>query len=153
MTYKIFINCDDDIRLCRRIKRDTVERGRTIVGVLAQYNKFVKNAFRDFIYPTIGYADLVIPGSRNNRISVDFIVQHIKNVARKKNIFKTAQDTKVFLFGENEYFDLNVKKNYKDSIEMGRESFLIFPTSDEHRRELDFFFNTLMSEAFTQDYF
>jgi hypothetical protein len=30
---------------------------------------------------------------------------------------------------------------------------LIFPTSDEHRRELDFFFNTLMSEAFTQDYF
>jgi uridine kinase len=89
----------DDIRLCRRIKRDTVERGRTIVGVLAQYNKFVKNAFRDFIYPTIGYADLVIPGSRNNRISVDFIVQHIKNVARKKNIFKTAQDTKVFLFG------------------------------------------------------
>lgn len=101
MTYKVFINCDDDIRLCRRIKRDTVERGRTIVGVLAQYNKFVKNSFRDFIYPTIGYADLVIPGSRNNRISVDFIVQHIKNVARKKNIFKTAQDTKVFLFGEN----------------------------------------------------
>ena len=30
---------------------------------------------------------------------------------------------------------------------------MIFPTSDEHRRELDFFFNTLMSEAFTQDYF
>jgi len=23
LTYKIFINCDDDIRLCRRIKRDT----------------------------------------------------------------------------------------------------------------------------------
>ena len=52
-----------------------------------QYNKFVKNAFRDFIYPTIGYADLVIPGSRNNRISVDFIVQHIKNMAKKINIF------------------------------------------------------------------
>lgn len=89
----------DDIRLCRRLKRDTTERGRTIVGVLSQYNKFVKNSFRDFIYPTIGYADLVIPGARNNRISVDFIVQHIKNVAKKKNIFKTAQDTKVVLFG------------------------------------------------------
>lgn len=56
-----------------------------------QYNRFVKNAFRDFIYPTINFADLVIPGSRNNRISVDFIVEHIKNVAKKKNIFKTAQ--------------------------------------------------------------
>ena len=66
-----------------------------------QYNKFVKNAFRDFIYPTIGYADLVIPGSRNNRISVDFIVQHIKNMAKKINIFQKAAKTKVYLIGEN----------------------------------------------------
>lgn len=48
---------------------------------------------------------------------------------------------------------MNVKKNYKDSIELQRESFLIFPTSDEHRRELDFFLNSLMSSAFTQEYF
>lgn len=34
-----------------------------------------------------------------------------------------------------------------------QESFLIFPTSDEHRREIDFFMSSLMSEAFTQDYF
>lgn len=64
-----------------------------------QYNKFVKNAFRDFIYPTISYADLVIPGSRNNRISVDFIVQHIKNMAKKINLFEKAYKTKYFLFG------------------------------------------------------
>ena len=101
MTYKIFINCDDDIRLCRRLKRDTTERGRTVVSVLKQYNLFVKNAFRDFIYPTISYADLVIPGQRNNRISVDFIVQHIKNMAKKINIFEKAHKTKVFMFGEN----------------------------------------------------
>jgi uridine kinase len=37
MRYKIFINCDgkawlisDDVRLCRRIKRDVEERGRTV---------------------------------------------------------------------------------------------------------------------------
>ena len=95
----IFFNKIDDIRLCRRIKRDTSERGRTIEGVLKQYNKFVKNAFRDFISPTIGYADLVIPGSRNNRISVDFIVQHIKNMAKKINIFEKASKTKMYLFG------------------------------------------------------
>ena len=77
------------------------ERGRTIVGVLKQYNKFVKNAFRDFIYPTIAYADIVIPGHRNNRISVDFIVQHIKNMAKKMNLFEKASKTRVFLFGEN----------------------------------------------------
>lgn len=81
-----------------------------------QYNKFVKNSFKDFIYPTVSYADLIIPGSRNNRISVDFIVEHIKNVAKKKNLFSTAQETKVFLFGENEYYNCNVNKNYHHSI-------------------------------------
>lgn len=30
MAYKIFIYCDDDIRLCRRILRDVQERGRTV---------------------------------------------------------------------------------------------------------------------------
>ena len=54
-----------------------------MIGVLDQYNKFVKNAFRDFILPTIVYADIIIPGFRNNRISVDFIVQHIKNMAMR----------------------------------------------------------------------
>jgi len=34
MHYKIFMYCDDDIRLCRRIKRDVSERGRTIENVL-----------------------------------------------------------------------------------------------------------------------
>ena len=34
MNYKIFMFCDDDIRLCRRIKRDVAERGRTIESVL-----------------------------------------------------------------------------------------------------------------------
>ena len=54
-----------------------------MISVLDQYNKFVKNAFRDFILPTIVYADIIIPGFRNNRISVDFIVQHIKNMAMR----------------------------------------------------------------------
>jgi uridine kinase len=34
MQYKIFMHCDDDIRLCRRIVRDVKERGRDVEGVL-----------------------------------------------------------------------------------------------------------------------
>lgn len=59
------------------------ERGRTIEGVLLQYNKFVKNAYKEFIYPTIRYADLIVPGSRNNKVSVDFIVRHMKNMTKE----------------------------------------------------------------------
>lgn len=99
MTYKVFITCDDDIRLCRRLKRDISERGRTIENVLLQYNKFVKDSFKNFIQPTMVYADIIIPGFRNNRVSVDFIVQHIKNIARRINYRETASRTKIYIFG------------------------------------------------------
>lgn len=94
----IYIN-PDDIRLCRRLKRDTKERGRSIESVLLQYNKFVKDSFRNFILPTMVYADIIIPGFRNNRVSVDFIVQHIKNIARRINYRETASRTKIYIFG------------------------------------------------------
>lgn len=73
----------DDVRLCRRVLRDVQERGRKVEGVLFQYNKFVKGAYKDFIYPTIRYADLIVPGSRNNKVSVDFIVRHMKNMTKE----------------------------------------------------------------------
>jgi len=34
MNYKIFVSCDDDIKLIRRLLRDTKERGRTVENVL-----------------------------------------------------------------------------------------------------------------------
>lgn len=51
MDLKIFVDTDADIRLLRRIKRDIVERGRNIEGVLKSYNRFVRQAYIDFIKP------------------------------------------------------------------------------------------------------
>ncbi|KAG9133359.1 hypothetical protein Leryth_026582 [Lithospermum erythrorhizon] len=54
--------------VARRIRRDTVEKGRDISTVLDQYSKFVKPAFDDFIQPTKKYADVIIPrGGENHR--------------------------------------------------------------------------------------
>jgi hypothetical protein len=33
------------------VKRDIIERGRNVSGVLQQYEKFVKPAYDDYIYP------------------------------------------------------------------------------------------------------
>lgn len=33
---KVFVQCDSDIMLARRIKRDVSERGRSVEGVLEQ---------------------------------------------------------------------------------------------------------------------
>ena len=42
---KIFIYCDSDIALARRILRDIKDRGRSVESVLNRYNKFVKKDF------------------------------------------------------------------------------------------------------------
>ncbi|KAG2241993.1 hypothetical protein Bca52824_096166 [Brassica carinata] len=67
MNMKIFVDTDADVRLARRIRRDTVER----------YAKFVKPAFDDFVLPSKKYADVIIPRGGDNHVAVDLIVQHI----------------------------------------------------------------------------
>ncbi|KAG0501165.1 hypothetical protein HPP92_001237 [Vanilla planifolia] len=78
MDMKIFVDTDADVRLARRIRRDTVERGRDVNSVLEQYGKFVKPAFDDFVLPSKKYADVIIPRGGDNHVAIDLIVQHIR---------------------------------------------------------------------------
>ncbi|KAG5120559.1 hypothetical protein JHK84_038899 [Glycine max] len=78
MNMKIFVDTDADVRLARRIKRDTADNAREIGAVLDQYSKFVKPAFDDFILPTKKYADIIIPRGGDNHVAIDLIVQHIR---------------------------------------------------------------------------
>jgi uridine kinase len=56
---KIFVDTDDDLRLARRLKRDTVDRGRSVDGVISQYTTFVKPMFDTFVSPSKKYADVI----------------------------------------------------------------------------------------------
>ncbi|KAL2632034.1 hypothetical protein R1flu_016720 [Riccia fluitans] len=78
MNMKIFVDTDADVRLARRIRRDTLERGRDVQGVLEQYAKFVKPSFDDFVLPSKKYADVIIPRGGDNHVAIDLIVQHIR---------------------------------------------------------------------------
>ncbi|KAL5727049.1 Uridine kinase-like protein 1 [Ranunculus cassubicifolius] len=88
MNMKIFVDADADVRLSRRIRRDTVERGRDINSVLEQYAKFVKPAFEDFILPSKKYADVIIPRGGDNHVAVDLIVQHIRTKLGQHDLCK-----------------------------------------------------------------
>ena len=79
MDLKIFVLTDDDIRLARRIMRDIADRGRSVEDVLAQYNRFVKSSYDEFIKPTMKFADIIVPHGRSNTIAIDFIVSNLKN--------------------------------------------------------------------------
>ena len=80
LNMKIFVDTDDDVRLARRIQRDTLHRGRDVQGVIEQYTKFVKPMFDQFILPSKKSADVIIPwGNHENMVAIDLIVQHIRS--------------------------------------------------------------------------
>jgi len=76
---KVFVKTDDDIRLIRRIKRDMANRGRTLDGILSQYQKTVKPSYCTFCEPTQAVADVVIPRGRDNVVAIQLLCDHIKN--------------------------------------------------------------------------
>lgn len=88
MNMKIFVDTDADVRLARRIRRDTGEKGRDIATVLDQYSNFVKPAFDDFILPTKKYADIIIPRGGDNHVAIDLIVQHIRTKLGQHDLCK-----------------------------------------------------------------
>lgn len=73
MDIKIFVDTDDDVRIIRRIKRDLVERGRTLDSVIDQYLSVVKPMYDQFIEPSKRYADIVIPEGVTNKVAIDLI--------------------------------------------------------------------------------
>ena len=84
MDLKIFVTADDDVRLSRRIIRDIKERGREILGVLIQFNRFVKKSHEEFVKPCMKYADIILPIGKGYKSGTDLIVQTIKNVIGKR---------------------------------------------------------------------
>lgn len=56
----IFVECDPDIALARRIRRDVKTRGYDIDLVLDRYNTYVKPAFERWIEPAKKRADIIL---------------------------------------------------------------------------------------------
>lgn len=74
---KIFVDTDADIRILRRIVRDTQERGRTLESVMGQYLESVRPMHLDFVEPSKRWADLIVPTGVENRTALDMLTHHI----------------------------------------------------------------------------
>ena len=82
---KVFIDADSDIRLKRRILRDTKERGRSLESVLDQFIKQVKPMHEKYVEPTKKYADIIIPRGAENTKGIEILVKHIADMIEDKN--------------------------------------------------------------------
>lgn len=89
---QVFIETDSDIRLARRLKRDIMERGRDLDGVIKQYNQFVKPMFDFYIQPSMVHADIIVPRGGENKVAINLIVQHVHTQLQTKGFkFRLVQ--------------------------------------------------------------
>lgn len=70
---KVYIDCDSDERLIRRLKRDIADRGRDLNEVLDRYQSTLKPMHQQFIEPTKAYADVIIPTNRLNEVGIKIL--------------------------------------------------------------------------------
>ena len=80
MDLKIFVDTDSDVRLIRNIRRDVVERGRTVDQVLERYERVLKPMHDQFIEPTKKFADLIIPWGGDNKTGIHILKTYIEGI-------------------------------------------------------------------------
>lgn len=80
MDIRLYVDCDPDERLTRRLLRDIHERGRSVHSVLHQYQETVRPMHLQFVEPSKRYADLIIPRGGHNEVAIDLIVAKIRDI-------------------------------------------------------------------------
>lgn len=85
MDVRIFVNTDSDMRFIRRLKRDMVERNRSMDSVINQYLATVKPMHLAFVQPSRRFADIIIPEGKSP-ISTAMVVNLIENHLKKGKI-------------------------------------------------------------------
>jgi uridine kinase len=75
---KIFVDTDADLRFIRRLKRDIVERGRTVDSVISQYLNTVRPMHMEFVEPSRRNADVIIPEGGYNTVAIDMVADRIR---------------------------------------------------------------------------
>ncbi len=78
MDIRIFVDTDNDVRLCRRILRDVRERGRTLESVVTQYLDTVKPMHEMYVEPSKKYANIIVPEGGKNLVALDMITGRIR---------------------------------------------------------------------------
>ena len=80
MDIKIFVDTDADLRFIRRLRRDIVERGRTVESVVGQYLSTVRPMHLEFVEPSKRHADVIIPEGGHNDVGIDLVSQKIRSL-------------------------------------------------------------------------
>ena len=84
MDMRIYVETDADERILRRVRRDMVERGRDLDGIIDQYLATVKPMHNAYVEPTKAYADIIINGGMNDT-AYDLVENKIRSLLNKED--------------------------------------------------------------------
>ena len=90
---KVFVDADADVRLIRRIERDTTDRGRPLTEVIEQYLSTVQPMHLQFVEPSKRYADVIVPRGGHNTIAIEMIVAKIQRRLARESAAGAALHT------------------------------------------------------------
>lgn len=75
---RVFVDTDADIRILRRLMRDTHERGRSVDSIVAQYQNTVKPMHEKYVEPSKHEANIIVPDGGENVIAAEMIISYIR---------------------------------------------------------------------------
>ena len=83
MDIRIFVDTDADLRIIRRIRRDVVERARSLDSVINQYMDTVKPMHEQFVEPSKKNASIIVPEGGRNQVAMEMILNQIRSHLNK----------------------------------------------------------------------
>src|SRR5205085_598738 len=86
MDIKLFIDADPDVRFIRRLRRDLVERGRSVDSIIRQYTESVRPMHLQFVEPSKRHADVIIPEGGHNKVAIDLVKTKIRDLLRARGV-------------------------------------------------------------------
>ena len=86
MDIKLFIDADPDVRFIRRLRRDLMERGRSVDSIIRQYEESVRPMHLQFVDPAKRHADLIVPEGGHNKVAIDLVKSKIRELLRERGM-------------------------------------------------------------------
>ncbi len=83
MDIRIFVDTDADVRIIRRIRRDVIERARSLESVMNQYLDTVKPMHEQFVEPSKKNANIIVPEGGHNEAAMRMIQNYISTYLQK----------------------------------------------------------------------
>lgn len=79
MDVRIYVDTDADLRIIRRIRRDVMERARSLDSVINQYMDTVKPMHEQFVEPSKKNASIIVPEGGHNQVAMEMILNQIRS--------------------------------------------------------------------------